>query len=339
MPLVQGKSKKAFSENVSREMEAGKPQKQSLAIAYNIKRQNSRKKMAAGGEVISAKTEKRPGTQEEFADAMDVSQNSANAGYRKPADWISAEDTPENEVGATRTGKAVTDTSSQHNNGRAPYAQGGIARQPNPAVRDTGMDLMERDDEADMLDSIMPNGNRMEQPKGAYDESQPPITSGDPDETHPHTGETQEDMMRRHAMEMEHFMRGGEVGNPKLQQSHLEPDEGDNLVQEIMKGRQHKAAGGKVRSDQGIGEGDSMFDFPHNDGAVDLEGNSKEDRNNEDQMSYRAAGKEQYNLRQLSKQPKGSNEKGDMREEDSENVNDEDDVAQIRRKMKKKKAE
>jgi hypothetical protein len=330
MPLIQGKSKKAFSENVSREMEAGKPQKQSLAIAYNIKRQNSRKKMAAGGEVISAATEKRPGTQEEFADAMDARQNSGNAGYRKPADWISEEDTPENEIGGNRSGKAVTDMAPQHNNGRAPYAAGG-------RVKDTGMGLMERNDEDDLLDSMSPDGNRMEQPKGAYDETQERITSGDPDEPHPHTGETQEDMMRRHAMEMEHFMRGGEVGNPKLQQSHLEPDEGDNLVQEIMKGRKHKmAGGGKVRSDQGIGQGDSMFDFPQDDGEVDLEGNSKEDRNNEDQMSYRAAGKEQYNLRQLSKQPKGSNEKGDMREEDSENVNDEGDVAQIRSKMKKR---
>jgi hypothetical protein len=330
MPLMSGKSKKAFSKNVETEMDAGKPQKQSLAIAYNINRQNTpRKKMAAGGEVISAATEKRPSPEQEFADAMDARQNSGNAGYRKPEDWTSAQDTPENEVGATRTGRAVTDMSPQHNNGRAPYAQGG-------RVKDTGMDLMEHNDEDDLLDSMAPNGNRMEQPKGTYDESQPPITSGDPDETHPHTGETQEDMMRRHAMEMEHFAHGGPM-NPKLQQSHLEPDEGDNLVQEIMNSRKHKmAGGGKVRSDQGIGEGDSMFDFPQNDGEVDLEGNSKEDRNNEDQMSYRAAGKEQYNLRQLSKQPKNSNEKADSREEDSENVNDESDVKQIRRKMKKK---
>ena len=38
MPLVKGKkakSKKGFSENVKREMEAGKPQKQAVAIAYS----------------------------------------------------------------------------------------------------------------------------------------------------------------------------------------------------------------------------------------------------------------------------------------------------------------
>ena len=41
MPLVKGKAaktKKGFSENVRREMEAGKPQKQALAIAYSQKR-------------------------------------------------------------------------------------------------------------------------------------------------------------------------------------------------------------------------------------------------------------------------------------------------------------
>lgn len=50
MPLFQGKSKKSFSKNVETEMDAGKPQAQSLAIAYNIKRKNSgKKKMAYGG--------------------------------------------------------------------------------------------------------------------------------------------------------------------------------------------------------------------------------------------------------------------------------------------------
>ncbi len=42
MPLVSGKKAKTragFSENVKREMEAGKPQKQAVAIAYSKKRQ------------------------------------------------------------------------------------------------------------------------------------------------------------------------------------------------------------------------------------------------------------------------------------------------------------
>lgn len=38
MPLIKGKkakTRKGFSENVKREMDAGKPQKQAVAIAYS----------------------------------------------------------------------------------------------------------------------------------------------------------------------------------------------------------------------------------------------------------------------------------------------------------------
>lgn len=47
MPLVKGaaaRSKKGFSENVKREMEAGKPQKQAVAIAYSEARGGKKRK-------------------------------------------------------------------------------------------------------------------------------------------------------------------------------------------------------------------------------------------------------------------------------------------------------
>jgi 8-oxo-dGTP pyrophosphatase MutT (NUDIX family) len=43
MPLIEGKGKQAFSENIRKEEAAGKPQKQAVAIAYSEKRK-------AGGE-------------------------------------------------------------------------------------------------------------------------------------------------------------------------------------------------------------------------------------------------------------------------------------------------
>ena len=43
MPLVKSKSKKAFSKNVSAEINAGKPQKQAVAIAYSVKRKAIKK--------------------------------------------------------------------------------------------------------------------------------------------------------------------------------------------------------------------------------------------------------------------------------------------------------
>jgi len=39
MPLDKSGSKDAFSKNVSAEVNAGKPQKQAVAIAYNVQRQ------------------------------------------------------------------------------------------------------------------------------------------------------------------------------------------------------------------------------------------------------------------------------------------------------------
>ncbi len=47
MPLIKGKkakTKEGFSENVRREMEAGKKQSQAVAIAYSLKDGNKKKK-------------------------------------------------------------------------------------------------------------------------------------------------------------------------------------------------------------------------------------------------------------------------------------------------------
>ena len=38
MPLVKSPSKEAFRKNVKAEMKSGKPQKQAVAIAYDVKR-------------------------------------------------------------------------------------------------------------------------------------------------------------------------------------------------------------------------------------------------------------------------------------------------------------
>jgi hypothetical protein len=47
MPLISGKkarTRKGFGENVKREMQAGKPQKQAVAIAYSQARKKKKKK-------------------------------------------------------------------------------------------------------------------------------------------------------------------------------------------------------------------------------------------------------------------------------------------------------
>ena len=50
MTLIKSKSPKAFKQNVSTEVEAGKPLKQALAIAYSKKRSaTSKPKVSYGG--------------------------------------------------------------------------------------------------------------------------------------------------------------------------------------------------------------------------------------------------------------------------------------------------
>lgn len=43
MPLVKSTGRKAFSTNVKREIAAGKPQKQAVAIAYSTQREAQRR--------------------------------------------------------------------------------------------------------------------------------------------------------------------------------------------------------------------------------------------------------------------------------------------------------
>jgi hypothetical protein len=48
MPLKHGTSKKTMSANIKTEMKAGKPQKQAVAIAYQIKKDSEAKRKPKG---------------------------------------------------------------------------------------------------------------------------------------------------------------------------------------------------------------------------------------------------------------------------------------------------
>lgn len=95
MPIIHGKSKKAMSDNISTEMQAGKPQKQSIAIAYNVQRKA--KKMAYGG---AAEDDMEPGVPQrkpddrrlDPTDYMSKQMASGPDPKRKPDDMRLAED-------------------------------------------------------------------------------------------------------------------------------------------------------------------------------------------------------------------------------------------------------
>ena len=64
MPLVKGakaSTRKGFGTNVKREMEAGKPQKQAVAIAYSVKRESASKKHEKSESKSSEKREHSKG--------------------------------------------------------------------------------------------------------------------------------------------------------------------------------------------------------------------------------------------------------------------------------------
>lgn len=70
MPLNHSKSKAAFKHNISAEVNAGKPMKQALAIAYSMKR----KKYAKGG-IVEDDNEKMDGDPEQFLSAEEGSES------------------------------------------------------------------------------------------------------------------------------------------------------------------------------------------------------------------------------------------------------------------------
>lgn len=117
MPLIKSLSKKAIAKNVETEMHAGKPQKQAIAIAYNVKK-------AHGGTVSDEKMimelmKKRRESQEHAPEHVNnqepdlKSQSSIDLGHSNEFD---------NKLSAA---------ASKESDEEALYAEGGIAGNPN----------------------------------------------------------------------------------------------------------------------------------------------------------------------------------------------------------------
>lgn len=147
MPLIPKKSKKVMSEA---EM-TGEPGKQSIAIAYGMKRKKGVKKFAEGGKVNeSAASERRPSPEEHDKDSKEVSSNSGDKAPRKDS-W---------------TDKSTV-KQAQKNNGRTVMP----IKRPSMVPSDAFSTKM-RDEEADleMTDSPAPYD---EQPPMHDDEEDP----------------------------------------------------------------------------------------------------------------------------------------------------------------------
>lgn len=378
MPLMKGHSKQAFSKNVKTEMEAGKPMKQSLAIAYGVKR----KKKASGGTVksgsetmnyakggsVSAKTESRP-----MPTSPNQEQVSRNMGDKAPKNdnWTSN----------------ITVSQAQKPS-KTPLSQPKMAAITGPfSVRSRDM----HEDEADMMDKMPPETDRAMPPmrdnedEAIEEGSSPDMADQHNDHKKPYNVEVEHDDEMDEAdsdmKKTQSYAEGGEINDfepmsaaedDELDEPHGLESDNDEMsmpVDEYMAG--HFAEGGMAHDmdDQPhdeeemehaadiasaimaarrtrMAEGGDIhskgsWDTHEDVDQADLSRNADEDANEEDQMSFGALRKENYSESAGLRQldsPRDSNEYGDSEESESENDHDKDMVSRIMSKMKKRSA-
>lgn len=364
MPLMPGKSKKAFSKNVSTEMNAGKPQDQALAIAYSVKRKNKQKK-AHGGEIhntlksidkhlskmsksdgpemhplewtkkaeggeISANDEKRPMPDNEYFDREEASRNA----HRRSNGQDGWTDQPTKEQALMNNGRAVKPI-----------------KHPKMAASDIVQSRL-RDEEDDLQSSAGVNDGPQRQPPEHDNEEGPdrqgpsvpalkmkrmaeggmineevPFSEAEEDhEQHPAGLESDNDQERPPEDEYMagHFAEGGEVDAEEEEAI----DHAASIAAAIMSKRRKMARGGEILSE------DSMEASPEADQA-DLNRNAEEDANMEDKSSFDAIRKENYDEEDALNQADNPDDAA-MNGHEEEDDHDRSLVGQIRSKMKKR---
>lgn len=312
--LLKGK-KKPFDPNMKAEMADGAP-KDNLAIAMSVQRKN-KKKMASGGTVKdTVEGESRPMPDQRHNDAKDVSQNST----KKPlmqSDWNSQPERRQAGMGKAISLSSPRDMGSDalaERQKKMRMMERDLEGNIRPAMASGGIvDMQPEDDEVEMMERH--NESHLQNNDESLQSMNEKAHAGDapsPDEQDPHTGETESDMLRRHAMERAKFAKGGEI-SPEMDEM-AENDKPSTVAEHIMM----KRADRKRFADGG---------------EVSLEDNSREDKNNEDDYSFDALLKEQYDDDQLDPQPTDSNEHGhELSDEDSH-----DHIDIMRRKIKARK--
>lgn len=338
MPLIQSKSKKAFSKNVEKEMDSGKPQDQSLAIAYSVKRK-AKKKMASGGSVesgsptmnyakggeISASNEKRPMPEDKHNDSKDISQNDHKRSNGQDG-WL---DQPTVEQARSNNGRKVLPI-----------------KHPRMVASNVVQSRL-RDEEDHLQSSAGVNEGPQEQIPKALDEKDAKkhgpdvpalhmkkmfeggaVSQEASEENHAEHPYEPKDDMEEAPPESEymadHFARGGEV-DPEEE---MAIDHAASIAAAIMAKRKF-ARGGAILSEDSMESDDSDM--------ADLSRNAEEDANMEDKASFDALRKENYSesdALEESSHPEDSNLHSP--EHDEIDVHDRSIVSAIRRKMKSK---
>lgn len=319
MPLIQGKSKKAFKKNVEIEMHAGKPQKQSLAIAFSVQRKN-RKRMAHGGMTHEDKRESEHEMHEVHPDCM---AHGGEAHMHEPHSECMA-----------HGGRAIRKHEMPDHEEPMPheemsedaYADGGKAEQHH--LDTSQREHIKSKNFAEPKERKYPIEDEAHARNALARVSQ----FGSPEEkaevrrkVHAKYPSIGEDHKAKGGYILpttdDHSLpNGGDLSREKVPSIHHPSDKSSSLVDRIMRKRTEK-----MRFADG--------------GMVDLDDHSHVDEDDQDELDSR---NEEIEMRPEDEDlghddPMDSNEHGDSEEEESENEDSKDIISQIRSRMRAKR--
>lgn len=311
MPLIQGKSSKSMSKNISTEMKSGKPQKQAIAIAYSIKRKNAKKKMAKGGLAyqddldLGRESPEQIQEQTRHESQSPMHEDELRAGSDRPTederrrrsqdmlDSHETEHSPELDArDESMSGEDQRDAREMTMLMGRKMSRGGELDARNESMSGNDIDESLTDRDENMLDS-KPTRHMSEARAGlGMDDENDASTDRDLD-------------MIKHK-----YATGGTVMNPKLHEAMMD-SHADHSIADAIRHKKKMANGGMAEDDSILyGKGDILDD------------NSEESNNKEDQMSYGALRKENYqekSAREDASQPMDSGEHGDVLSDEDEN--------------------
>lgn len=221
MPLIEGKSPKSFSKNVETEMHHGKPLKQSLAIAYHMKKKAQKHHMAHGGHVDHCAEGCDMLHEHKFADGGEVPENQKKLAAGLRGIFGGGEEahaapvpTPEPKHDENPTSQSMK--KAFHTPG---YAEGGEVEDMPP---------LNDDEDLDMIGHIMKMRAHKYSKGGQVANATPPIADGESAEY--------DDLVLRDDLE-EHYTganSGDELGDAE------HDEENHDTVSQVMKSRKKK---------------------------------------------------------------------------------------------------
>jgi hypothetical protein len=347
MPLLPGKSKKAFEKNVKTEMDAhpGKERRaQNLAIAYSMKKR-SPKKMASGGVVEYGK-----GPEEDMEPGVPSrKKDDARPDGYMAGDFTSGSQMDDDED--TSMGPKKDEYGADLATGKA-YANGGSVAppKPTPAIdkrEKTGTYIPYSSEEVENEwlggNYEKPGDNErpeaQEKPKGYAKGGVVEYGAGPEADMEPAVPKRKSDDYRRPEGA---YMGKDWAGEPELDDA---SDTSMGPAKSEYDAVQWAAKGGEIEPHELMSDDERSSSIADaimkkraktkamaDGGMVDLEANSEEQPNNEDDYSFDAVKKEQYDLDQLGPDPMDSNEHGDAIDSDKNDM-----VSQIRKKMRAKR--